>query len=222
MTSLINSRLLHVALAMQLLAGILLIAGILVPLALCVQMSISTCALFWALILEHQPLGAILTLAAFALNGLLMLAYLPCYRDILQRHTLAAGETTRSTSYDGLLVDPAGRTSKTHFLPAVVVVLAAIAFYAFVVSGRTAEFCMLVLLYPLFTILTRRLRDMGQSPWLVLVPVVLMLVTFAAMLGYVSLGDAIDSALTWIALAVTAAFILWGCANAAKTPAPTG
>jgi uncharacterized membrane protein YhaH (DUF805 family)/uncharacterized membrane protein YphA (DoxX/SURF4 family) len=216
MTSLVNSRLLHVALALQLIAGALLLVGILVPLALYMQMSITTCALFWALILEHQPLGAVLTLAAFALNGLLMLAYLPYYRGVLQRHSVAVGEEP-GPSYDALFVDPKGRTSRSHFLPALVVVLAAIAFYAFIVTGRTAEFCMLVLLYPLFTILTRRLRDMGQSPWLALVPVVLMLMAFAVKLGYLSMGGAIDSALTWIALAVTAAYLVWGCASADKT-----
>jgi uncharacterized membrane protein YhaH (DUF805 family) len=222
MTSLVNSRLLHVALTMQLLAGVLLLAGILVPLALCVQMSISTCALFWALILEQQPLGAALTLAAFALNGLLMLAYLPYYTDILQRRSVAVGEEAGPTSYDGLFVDPNGRTSTIHFIPAVAVVVAAIAFFGYLVTGRTADFCMLVLLYPLFTILTRRLRDMGQSPWLVLAPLALMLVSFAVWLGYLSLGDALDNALTWVALGLTAAFIVWGCVSADKTSLRAG
>jgi putative oxidoreductase len=221
MTSLINSRLLHVALTMQLIAGILILAGMLVPLALCVQMSISTCALFWALILDQQPLGAVLTLAAFALNGLLMLAYLPYYRDILQRHSLAAGEDAEPTSYDGLFVDPKGRTSRAPFLPALIVVVAAILFYGYVVTGRTAEFCMLVLLYPLFTLLTRRIRDMGQSPWLVLAPLVLMLVTLGFRLDYLDLGAATDTALTWIAVAVTAAFAVWGSASKGKPPSPS-
>jgi hypothetical protein len=34
----------------------------------------------------------LLAFSAFALNGLLMLAYLPYYRDVLQRRTLAFGE----------------------------------------------------------------------------------------------------------------------------------
>lgn len=92
MTALVNSRLLDVVMAMQLVAGILILAGILVPLALCALMPISTCALFWALVLDRQPLNMVLALAVFALNGLLMLAYLPYYRDILQRRPLAAGE----------------------------------------------------------------------------------------------------------------------------------
>jgi hypothetical protein len=70
----------------------LILSGVLVPAALCFLMPITTCALYWALVLDHQPLNVVLALAAFALNGLLMLAYLPYYRGMLQRHTLAAGE----------------------------------------------------------------------------------------------------------------------------------
>ena len=92
MTSLVNSRLLDVAMAMQLVAGALILAGLLVPAALCVLMPISTCALFWAVILDHQPLNMVLALAAFALNGLLMLAYLRYYHGTLQRRALALGE----------------------------------------------------------------------------------------------------------------------------------
>jgi uncharacterized membrane protein YphA (DoxX/SURF4 family) len=92
MTSLANSRLLDVAMVVQLVTGALILLGVLVPIALCLLMPISTCALFWGLILDHQPLTLVLTLAAFALNGLLMLAYLPYYEGSLQRRTLAIGE----------------------------------------------------------------------------------------------------------------------------------
>ena len=92
MTALVDSRLLDVAMAIQLIAGVLILAGLLVPLALCVLMPVSTCAAFWAVILEHEPLGALLALVAVALNALLLLAYLDSYRSMLQRHALAAGE----------------------------------------------------------------------------------------------------------------------------------
>jgi hypothetical protein len=55
-------------------------------------MPISTCALYWSLILDRQPLGAALALAAFALNGLLMLAYIDYYKGTLQRHALMLGD----------------------------------------------------------------------------------------------------------------------------------
>ena len=92
MTSLVDSHLLDVAMAMQLVAGVLILVGVVVPIALCVLMPISTCALYWSVILDHHPLYMILALAAFALNGLLMLAYLPYYRGTLQRRALAFGE----------------------------------------------------------------------------------------------------------------------------------
>lgn len=92
MAALVHSRLLDVAMAIQLVTGALILIGVLVPLALCVVMPISTCAVYWSVILEHQPLGAALSLAAFALNGLLMLAYLDYYRGVLQRYAPTLGE----------------------------------------------------------------------------------------------------------------------------------
>lgn len=93
MDALVHSGLLRVAMAIQLVSGALILAGVLVPLALCVVMPVSTCALFWAAILDHQPAGTLLALAAFAFNGVLMLAYLDHYRGALQRHAPTLGET---------------------------------------------------------------------------------------------------------------------------------
>ncbi len=92
MAALTHSRLLDVAMTMQLVAGALILAGFFVPVALCVLMPVSTCALYWAVVLDHQALGALLALAAFALNGLLMLAYIDYYKGPLQRHSLMLGE----------------------------------------------------------------------------------------------------------------------------------
>jgi len=93
MNAFVHSGLLDVAMAIELVCGALILLGVLVPVALCVVMPVSTCALYWALVLEHQPGTALLALAAFALNGLLMLAYLDYYRGALQRRALALGET---------------------------------------------------------------------------------------------------------------------------------
>jgi hypothetical protein len=92
MDALAHSRLLDVAMAVQLVTGALILIGLFVPLALCVVMPISTCALYWTLILDHQPVPSALALVAFALNGVLMLAYLDYYRDLLQRHAPTLGE----------------------------------------------------------------------------------------------------------------------------------
>jgi uncharacterized membrane protein YhaH (DUF805 family) len=179
-------------------------------LALTAQLCVTTCALFWALFLEHSPAGATLTLITFALNGLLMIAYLPYYKEILQRHSVAAGEQPGPSNYDALFVNNDGRTSRSDYLQGLIVVLIAIGFFGYFVTGRTADFCMLVLLYPLFTLLIRRFRDMGQHPWLLFAPVMLMLLEFDIGLGYFSLGEAADDIFTWVALAVTAVFIVWG------------
>ena len=228
MNSLVNSRLLYVALVFQLVAGVLLLANILVPLALCVQMMISANALFWALFLDQSPLGAIGTLIVFALNGLLMLAYLPWYRDILERYTHAAGEEPGPATYDALMVNNDGTTAKEHYIPAMVLVLAVFAFYWYFVPGRSGEFSMLVLLYPLFTLLIRRFRDMGQHPWLVFVPVMLMLMYFDIRLDYfsfsesvagTSFNESVDGLFSWLALIVTAGFLVWGAVGNARAPA---
>jgi len=92
MTALVHSRLIDVVMAIQLVTGALILIGVFVPAALCVVMPITVCAAFWAVILDHQPVGAILGLAAIALNGLLMLAYIDYYKGVLQRHALAVGE----------------------------------------------------------------------------------------------------------------------------------
>ena len=92
MAAFVHSRLIDVAFTIQLISGALILTGFFVPVALCVVMPVSTCALYWAAILEHEPLGALLALAAFALNGLLMLAYIDYYKGVLQRSALSLGE----------------------------------------------------------------------------------------------------------------------------------
>jgi hypothetical protein len=93
MDAFVHSGLLHVAMAIELATGALILAGVLVPLALCIVMPVSTCALFWAVVLAQDAGIGALALVAFGLNGLLMLAYLPWYRDALARQALTLGET---------------------------------------------------------------------------------------------------------------------------------
>lgn len=212
MAALVHSGLLDVAMAIQLTTGALMLIGLFVPVALCVVMPVSTCALYWSVILEHRPLGAILALAAFALNGLLMLAYVEYYRGALQRHALSLGEASAGHTYfDALFVNPVGRTSRNPFVAALITLLAAVAFYAFLVKGRSGLWSMLVLLLPGVILLARRLHDMGHTAWLVVAPGVLMLAAFAIWLRIVSPGAQLERAVPLIALAVTAVFALWGC-----------
>ena len=221
MTSLVNSRLLDVAMAIQLLTGALILAGIMVPVALCTLMPISTCALYWALILNQQQINIIMALAVFALNGLLMLAYLSYYQGTLQRHALAIGEEVNTrTNFDDLFVNLKNSAAKAQFIPAIIPVIAAIVFYDYLVGGGTADYCLLFLMYPLFTLLTGRIRDMGFSPAFLLAPLALILVYFGIRLDYFSLGDTLNSVTTWSALILTAGFVLWGSIHAGNS-APT-
>lgn len=212
-----HSGLLTVAMVIQSVAGVLLLAGLFVPAALCVLMPVSTCALYWSLVLEHRPLVALLALLVFALNGLLMLACLDRYRGVLERHATTLGESTGSNVFDALFASPAGRTSRSQFVPALVTLLLAVAFYAYFVRNRTGTFCLLVLLYPALVLLARRLRDMQRTPGLLAVPGVLMVGTFAIWLKYLDPGESMATVLPATALAVLAGFALWGSIGRSST-----
>ena len=156
---------------------------------------------------------ALVTLAVFAVNGLLMLAYLPYYKGVLERQPLAAGEESGSAmNYDGLFLNPNGQTPRAQYIPAMIVVVLTLLFYNYMVGGggRNAQFCMLTLMYPLFVLLARRFRDMGQEAKLLFIPLTLVLLFFDVLFGYFSMGEVMDGAIGWLALIVTGAFMVWG------------
>ncbi|HTV80318.1 MAG TPA: DUF805 domain-containing protein [Steroidobacteraceae bacterium] len=219
MAALMHSGLLGVASAIQLVTGALILAGVLVPLALCVVMPISTCALFWAVILDHQPLGALLAIVAIALNGGLMLAYLEYYRGALQSPALTVGESAGGRSYSTLYVNPRGRTARGPFVAALIPILLVAGFYAFFVRGLTAHWCMLMLLFPALVLHARRLHDMGHTAWLLIVPAVLALAAFGLWLHLVSFGARLDADLPLAAIVVFAGFALWGCIGGGQAEA---
>ena len=92
MTALRDGWMLDVAMIIQIVTGALILVGVMVPVALCVVMPISVCAAFWAVILEHEPMGAALALLAVGLNALLCVAYIDYYKDMLQRSAITFGE----------------------------------------------------------------------------------------------------------------------------------
>jgi uncharacterized membrane protein YhaH (DUF805 family) len=120
-------------------------------------------------------------------------------------------------NYEALFVNPDGRTARAEYVPALITIVAALAFFAYMVTGRTAHFCMLVLMYPAFVLLARRVQDMGYSGWLVLVPLAITLAAFGVVLGYISLSAEVDAVLAWIALAVSAVFALWACVGPGRS-----
>jgi uncharacterized membrane protein YhaH (DUF805 family) len=147
-----------------------------------------------------------------ALNAGLCLAYLDYYKGMLVPRALTLGETEGS-NYNALYVYPAGRTSQKAYIPAILLVVAAAAFYKLVANaGLNGEWVMTTLLFPGFVLVARRLHDMGQNAWLLLIPGALD----AAALG-MHYADALKlragappAVLVWAAIVVTAAFVLWG------------
>lgn len=119
-------------------------------------------------------------------------------------------------TYESLFVDPTGRTPRNQFVPALLVLIALVLFFAFVVKGRTATFCMLVLMYPGLILHARRLHDMGRSTWLLAIPAALLLAAFVVWFKYASFGASADTVLPMTALLVTAAFALWGALGSSR------
>jgi len=211
MTALVHSQLLDVCMLIELVTGALILLGYFVPAALCVAMAVSTPALYWA-ILDHQPLSLALGLIAFALNGLLMLAYLPYYKGALQRAPLTLGESDSRTSFNTLFVHTSGRTARGHFAAALLPLVLATLWYAY--KGPPVDYAawgVLVLLYPAVVLHVRRLHDLGRSGWWTLLPAVLTVLAMLIWAHRISLGAQLDAAVPLAALVVFVGFTLWGC-----------
>jgi uncharacterized membrane protein YhaH (DUF805 family) len=216
MGALVHSHLLDVAMLIQLVTGALILTGFFVPVALCVLMPISTCALYWS-ILDHQPLSLLFGLVAFALNGLLMLAYLDYYNGGLQRTAPTLGESGCSMIWDTLFVHPSGRTSRGQFTAALIPLAFVVWCYAGSGPNMYAPWDLLVLVYPAVVLHARRMHDMGRRGWLLLAPVVLTVVAMAIWARRISLGSQLDSAVPLAALVVFVGFTLWGCIGKGQT-----
>ena len=222
MTGLRDGWMLDIAMIIQLVTGALILVGVLVPVALCVVMPTLVCGAFWAVILEHEPLGALLALLAVGLNALLCLAYIDYYQGMLQRRALSLGETEGGLTFESLYVDWRGRTGRNAFIGALITLLAAYAFYYFLVhAGRNGEWVRTVFLFPIFVLAARRLHDMGRTALLLLLP-------GAPIVAYVYLhlmnpGTAYEPALGWIGLALGLVFAIWGAVGrSSEGPNPYG
>lgn len=149
MTAFDKSGLLAVAKFIHLLAGALLLSNRAVPFALAALMPVNVCAAYIALVLEGDPLIAFVALLALALNGLLMLAYLPAYRGVLEGGQLADGEEPEDgRNYESLFVNPLGKAPPAAYLGGALVLAAALAFYLFVVPGLNGTTGLVTLAVP--------------------------------------------------------------------------
>ena len=134
MTAFDRSGLLAVAKFIHLVAGALLLGNRAVPFALAALVPVNLCGMYIALFVEADPLVAVLAVLTVALNGLLMLAYLPAYRGVLEGGYLADGESPDAgENYESLFANPLSGAPTSAYLGGALVLAAAFAFYWFVV-----------------------------------------------------------------------------------------
>ena len=153
------SGLLGVAKGIHLGAGLALILNRASPAALAAAMTVNVCGAFIAVLIESQPLGAVLALALVALNALLMLAYLPAYHAMLAPAAVADGEGPEAGAhYNSLFVNPAAGAPVKACMIAVLPLLAATWFYWQVVLGLNSLTGLVVLVIPALALLVAGIR----------------------------------------------------------------
>ncbi|HUL83402.1 MAG TPA: DUF805 domain-containing protein [Gammaproteobacteria bacterium] len=111
-------------------------------------------------------------------------------------------------NYDTLFVYPSGRTARDAFLGALLTLLAAFAFYYFLVPGRNSQWVQLTLLFPAIVLHARRLHDMGRAAWPLIAPAALILAM--AWLYLFVPGSEAKGIVRIAAIIVSAGFIVWG------------
>ena len=127
----------------------LLLSNRAVPFALAALMPVNLCGLFIALFIEGDALIGVLAVLTVALNALLMLAYLPAYKGVLEGGQLADGETPEDGgNYESLYANPFGQTPPAAYLGGALVLAAALAFYWFVVPGLNGTTGLVTLAVP--------------------------------------------------------------------------
>lgn len=159
-----RSGLLAVACFIHLAGGALLIANRAVPFALAALMPVNVCGLFIALLIEGAPLVATLAVLTVALNALLMLAYLPAYRGVLEGAQLADGERPEAgRNYESLFTNPLSGAPASAYLGGAVVLAAALAFYWFVVPFSNGTTGLVTLAVPTLILVIGGIRALTRK-----------------------------------------------------------
>ena len=117
-------------------------------------------------------------------------------------------------NFKSVFVDPRGRTARGPFVLALIVLLLAAALYYFLVGGLTGSWCLVVLIYPAFVLHANRLHDIGQTAWLLLLPVALLI--GASWLQIFNAQSALVMPVSVAAGVVSAGFALWGAIGKGK------
>ena len=148
----------------HLVAGMLLLTNRAVPFALAALMPVNVCGLFIALFIEGDPMIGVLAALTVGLNGLLMLAYLPSYRGVLQGGHLADGEGPEDgQNYESLFVNPLSNAPAAAYPGAALVLIAALAFYWFVVPGLNGTTGAVTLVIPALLLAVGWVRTLARK-----------------------------------------------------------
>ena len=216
LTAFQHSRLLDVAMAMELVTGALILAGVILPVALCVVTPVNVCAVFWALILDHHPTASLLCRRR---PGAERPADAGLHR-LLQGHAAAAalslGETDGGgMSWNQTFAWSTGRTPRADYIKALVPLVLAVAFYTLLAkTGRNGEWVLTTLMYPGFVLVAGRLHDMGRTAWLLAVPALLDLA--ALWLHFFDLKNSLTTPVIVSAAVVSGVFLIWGSSAPAR------
>ena len=163
MTAFDRSGLLAVAQFIHLAAGALLLANRAVPFALAALMPVNLCGMFIALLIEAAPLFAALAVLTVAANALLMLAYLPWYRGVLDSGHLADGEEPEDgRNYESLFANPFTNAPAAAYPGAALVLAAAIAFYWFIVPFSNGTTGLVTLAVPALVLVVNAVRALSR------------------------------------------------------------
>ena len=117
-------------------------------------------------------------------------------------------------NFESTFIDPRGRLARMPFISALIILLLVAALYYFLVGGLSGDWCLVVLIYPFIVLHARRLHDMGQTAWFLILPAALLIA-----LAYLHISNPKSPYLMPVALAaalVSAAFALWGLAGKGK------
>jgi len=157
------SSLLDVVMGIQLVAGLLILAGPLLPVALAAVMPISISVLYWAMLVEGSILWSLYGLVTVALGALLMFALLPVYATVFDPYALAVGEDDEGR-YERRFSWPMGGIMPHDWIIGVAIIGAVAAFYNYLVPSMLAFYCISVLIYPV-TVATGKMIQ-GVATWL--------------------------------------------------------
>ena len=157
------SRLIDVAMGIQMATGVAILANLFVPLALVAAMPVNICGLYWGLVLERSAGWGLFAGLAVVLTAFLMFALLHSYRAMLEPVPLAHGESAVQR-YETRYAWPAGTIAPAAFALALLPLAGAAAFYHFIVPSMLAFYCLVVLLYPLAVLVLRLLQGLLAKP----------------------------------------------------------